>query len=906
MTAPAREALQPVPNPETSLPSVSAPARGSRWLALPAWRQVFFQLHWFVGITAGTVLIVIGMTGALLAFREELLDLVNPGVRHVAPQTTPALTPPQLLEALARRGNDRRVNVLTVESEPGTAARIGFAARNGERRGDAAYLHPYTGAEQPALKGHDAFEWIESLHRWLLLPREPGRVATGVLALCLLGLALSGLYLRWPRHPLRWRTWLAFDTQLKGRPFLWNLHAVAGTWALVVYVALTATGLYWSFDAIRDTVDGWAGQQRPPRQAMATPARSSEGGARAPSGPAPDLAPAWRSFSQQAPGWRLAVLRFPQRADQPLQIQWLGQDAPHERARHRMLIDLRTGNITTDDRYGQRSLGARALSTIYPLHMGTYFGLPGRMAVTAASLALPLFAITGWMLYLGRRRQRRAADAARHTAESGQAAAHQGTPAGTGTLLVAYASQAGTAERIALQTASALQQAGLPSQARALQDLAPEDLGSHARLLIVASSFGEGEPPDGARRFMRSLQQGPGGQGGAPLARMRYALLALGDRHYTHFCGFGHALDAELRRWGAQPLFPLIEVDDGDPGALGRWHEALAALEGLEKLATVPAAPPGTEAPAAALQPWRLEHRELLNPGSLGGPLLEITLRPADAGEGPHWQPGALVDILPRHSTDTVAAWLEAAGLDGRTPVRRGAARETLAEALASSVLPSLPVESSPQVCVDGLVPLAPRTYSVASLPEDGALQLLVRQERHARGLGIASGWLTAHAPLGSVQSLRFVENPRFSAEGTGGRPCLFIGNGSGLAGLRSHLRARVRSGQRRNWLLFGERQQAVDSLCAEEIASWQSQGYLPRLQRVFSRDADSPHRYVQEALRAALPELQEWLNEGAVLFVCGSAEGMAAGVDRVLLDMLGDEGTEKLIAEGRYRRDVY
>ncbi|WP_181955759.1 PepSY-associated TM helix domain-containing protein, partial [Raoultella terrigena] len=139
----------------------------------------------------------------------------------------------------------------------------------------------------------------------------------------------------------------------------------------------------------------------------------------------------------------------PQRADQPLQILWLDHDAPHDRARHRMLIDMADGAITTDDRYGQRSAGARALTTIYPLHLGTYFGLPGRIAVTAASLALPLFAVTGWMLYLGRRRQRRAADAARHAAEA--IAPHLANPAnpadaraGERTLLVAYASQAGT------------------------------------------------------------------------------------------------------------------------------------------------------------------------------------------------------------------------------------------------------------------------------------------------------------------------------------------------------------------------------------------------------------------------------------------------------------------------------
>ena len=77
----------------------------------------------------------------------------------------------------------------------------------------------------------------------MLLPREPGRVVTGVLAACLMFLALSGLYLRWPRRVWDWRAWLTFDPALKGRSFLWGLHSVAGTCALVMYLVFTSTGL---------------------------------------------------------------------------------------------------------------------------------------------------------------------------------------------------------------------------------------------------------------------------------------------------------------------------------------------------------------------------------------------------------------------------------------------------------------------------------------------------------------------------------------------------------------------------------------------------------------------------------------------------------------------------------------
>lgn len=895
----ASEQTLPDASPDASASGATPTAgwAGRRWRlpALPTLRQAWFQVHWFIGITAGTVLVVIGLTGALLAFHEEILDLINPGVRQVAPSAGPMLTPQQTIEAVLRAGRSERISSVAVQAEPGSSARVTFVARLGERRGDVVYVHPYSGTVLGELQGHGFFEWIESLHRWLLLPREPGRVVAGVLAICLLGMALSGLYLRWPRNPLRWRTWLTFDPALKGRSFLWGLHSVIGTWALVMYLALTATGIYWCFDAVRDTVDGWAGQKRPPRVAApARPPASASAEPKAPEPPPPDLARTWAVFQQQAGDWAEASLRMPAKAGQPVQITWLAANAPHERARSRLSIEPLTGKVSAEDRYADRSMVARALSTIYPVHMGTYFGLPGRVAMLLASLGLPLFAITGWMLYLDRRRQRRATEAARAAHGQGVPTTLAGSAADT--LLVAYASQAGQAERIALQSATALQRAGLRVAVQSVAQLTPEALHAHRRVLLVASSFGEGEPPDSARRFTRLLAQ----QGTGALAGVRYGLLALGDRNYARFCGYGHALDEALRKGSAEPLFPLIEVDSGDPAALARWMQTLATLEGAEHLVLDGAlADAGPELPHT---PWRLASREHLNPGSEGGPLFELALTcdtPAD------WHPGALVEVRPRHSAEAVDAWLQAAGLPGGQNVHLDGQRCTLAEALAQSVLPVPPLPfADAQACADTLVTLAPRTYSVASLPQDGALQLLVRQERHAGGLGLASGWLTAHAPLDTLVPVRLVANPRFDAA-PGDVPCLFIGNGSGLAGLRAHLRERVRTGHRRNWLLFGERHSAHDTLCAAEIEGWQAAGFLARLDRVFSRDGGE-HRYVQDRLRAAADELRAWVADGAILYVCGSAQGMGSGVDAVLAEVLGADALDALIADGRYRRDVY
>ncbi|HEV7814575.1 MAG TPA: sulfite reductase flavoprotein subunit alpha [Janthinobacterium sp.] len=894
------------------LPPLSPAATPAR--RLPPLKRIWSQLHWFIGITAGTVLVVIGLSGAILSFREEWLDLLNPGVRSVPVRAAAALTPAQIGAAvLQARGPDAHVANITVFAEAGLSARVALAPPPGQRKGETVYADPYTGALQPPLRGCDAFEWVEALHRWLLLPRETGRGVAGTLACCLLLTALSGLYLRWPRRPLAWRSWLTFDPRLRGRSFLWGLHSVLGSWMLLVYLVSAASGIYWSFDLVRDNVDAWAGGRA---GAQASGMRKDlgkdmgQGGDRARAGKdgksaAPvDLEPAWSAFQRQAGGWSMATLRMPERATQALQVTWLGSDAPHERARNRMWLQQAGGKVLQDERYAQQGSGAHFLAVIYPLHMGTYFGLPGRIAMMLGGLSLPGFAITGWMLYLGRRRQKRAVLAERALLAGAAPAAATSRDA-RDTLLLAYASQSGQAERLALHSAGALRRAGLAVSVAALDGLDPAALRHYRRALFVASSFGEGEAPDGARRFARLLRQGSAAPAGAHgLHGLHYGVLALGDRHYAQFCGFGHTLDQGLRSLGAQPLFPLIEVDNGDAAALARWSQALAELSGSAQLAL--AAEDTGEAREAEYGSWRLLRRELLNPGSQGGALVEVTLvRAGGAGLGCDWQPGAVAEVLPRHAPPRVAGYLLRSGLSGAAQVRHGGAARTLAEALARSVLPPPQQRyASAQACADGLKALAPRSYSLASLVQDGELQLLVRQERHEQGLGLASGWLTAQAPLGGEIELRLAANPGFGPP-PDDAPCIFIGNGSGFAGLRAHLRHRERAGQRRNWLLFGERQRAHDRICSSEIGGWLAGAFLQRLDLVFSREP-SGRAYVQDRLRDAHDEVRTWVARGALIYVCGSMKGMASGVDAALAEILGRGVLEDLIAEGRYRRDVY
>ncbi len=847
-------------------------------------KKTLFQLHWLFGISAGLVLALMGVTGAAYSFQEEILRLLNPETLTVQVRESGVLPPAELVSRI-EAAEDKKVSGLWVATNSDLAARVFFAPPPGERRGPMRYFDPYTGELLGEPVGQPFFGLMLQLHRYLALG-EFGKQITAACTLILIFFCLSGLYLRWPRQAANWRAWLTLDWSRKGRSFNWDLHAVAGTWCLLFYLLAALTGLFWSYDWYREGLnrllaDAPAGQQGKPGE------RRGEGRGQAPSGPplVVDYDAVWKSIRETAgPTMSTYNLRLPPVGGQPATVFYLLEDAAHPRALNQIRLDPASGKVLRSDRYTDKSFKAQVLTSIYALHVGEYFGLTGRILVTLASLTMPLFFVTGWLLYLDRRRKKRAARAARgNLAASG----------GDDSWLIGFASQSGFAEQLAWQSAGQLQAAGLPVRVEPLASLDGAALAQSRNALFVVSTFGDGEAPDDARGFERKVL----GQA-SQLAGLRFAVLALGDRQYEQFCGFGRRLQAWLKGQGASQLFDPVEVDNGDSGALQQWQQQLAQVSGSAQL---------TPWSGPAFEHWTLERREHLNPGSQGESTWLLRLRPP-AGSRMEWQAGDLVEILPRQADSRIQAWLDQHKLDGDAPVELDGMRQPLRQALAGRLLPNSfehLVGLHPQALVQALIGLSVRQYSIASLASDGALELIVRQEQHADGsLGIASGWLTHFLPEGAAVPLRLRRNSRFHLV-EDDRPLIFIGNGTGLAGLRSLLKAAIADGRTRNWLLFGERNRAHDFYCRDELQGWLDQGELQRLDLAFSRD-QAAKVYVQDRLREAADELRSWLAEGAVLYICGSLQGMAEGVDTTLRDILGDAGLQQLHDEGRYRRDVY
>jgi sulfite reductase (NADPH) flavoprotein alpha-component len=335
---------------------------------------------------------------------------------------------------------------------------------------------------------------------------------------------------------------------------------------------------------------------------------------------------------------------------------------------------------------------------------------------------------------------------------------------------------------------------------------------------------------------------------GAPatLNDLSYALLSLGDRSYKDYCGFGRAVDHWLRQSGALPLFDAVEVDDADPDAIRHWQHQLNQITG------------GASAPdwtPAAYQRWRLADRRLLNPGSPGGETWHVVLTPLDGGLD--WSAGDIAEI-------------------------------------------GVPAPDGSEVS---------REYSIASLPSDGGLELVVRLMTTPDGApGLGSGRLTQTLAIGDELPLRVRRNSGFHGPDAA-TPLILIGAGTGIAGLRGHLRAR-RANDGGSWLMFGERTSAHDSYFDDELQAALVAGALTRLDRIFSRDAEfrslGDGAYVQALIDRHAEDVRAWVERGAAVYVCGSLEGMAPGVHAALERALGVDGLIALSDAGRYRRDVY
>ncbi|MEQ6924595.1 bifunctional nitrate reductase/sulfite reductase flavoprotein subunit alpha [Pseudomonas mosselii] len=519
---------------------------------------------------------------------------------------------------------------------------------------------------------------------------------------------------------------------------------------------------------------------------------------------------------------------------------------------------------------------------------------------------------------------------------------------------VLWASQTGNGEALAERCAQGLREAGLMVELSSMESVSPAQLRGCASVLLIASTFGDGDAPDSGAAFWQALQ----GASDADCAKLPYAVLALGDSSYDQFCGFGRKLDQRLAELGGQRLLERVECEADFEAAFSTWLEALLLALGTNTVATP--APP-TAKPHGRNQPWpaRLVENRLLNgPGSTK----ETRQLVFDlAGSGLDYQPGDALGVWPRNCPALVEELLGLMQLDGQavvelegqkptplslalerqlditrvtprqleafsenTPVLQQLLQPECKAALKDwlwgrqlvDVLREFPRQWPLARWLELLKPLQPRLYSISSSPKThpGQVHLTVSTVRYGERKGVCSAFLADRAA--DVEVAIFAQpSKHFRLPDDDGTPIVMIGPGTGIAPFRAFLEERqARAASGRNWLFFGEQHEAHDFYYREQLLAWEAQGHV-RLSTAFSRD--QPEKiYVQQRLLEQGAELWRWLQDGAHVYVCGDAQRMARDVDAALRQVVAQHGgldetaaaayVEGLGRDKRYRRDVY
>ena len=530
---------------------------------------------------------------------------------------------------------------------------------------------------------------------------------------------------------------------------------------------------------------------------------------------------------------------------------------------------------------------------------------------------------------------------------SSDATADPATP-----LLVLFGSQTGTAEGLARRIATQANRSGFQSRVIDAAEATKVDWSKETRLLIIMSTYGDGDVPDNARLFWDWLQT----DAAKALAHLRYAVLALGDTNYEHFCAAGKKVDERLEALGAVRAYARTDCDLDYEAASKSWMEgalaslgtggAAGAMELTPKVGGQAREPVSSLVAAEGYSrtnpfPARLLTNQKLTGEGSGKEVRHVVI--ALEGSGLAYAAGDALGVRPTNCPSLVSELLEALRCDGEeaVPVLGGqevSFRKALGDCYditkpspellkaAAEGVPALRallepdhkedlkrwlfgrevidvlleaphLGLAPEKFVSLLKPLAPRLYSISSSPKahPGQVHLtvgIVRHESHGRPRkGVCSTFLAERAG-DSAHVLVFVQTSHgFRLPASGDTPIIMVGPGTGVAPFRGFLHERQAAGAKgRNWLFFGEQRSASDFFYRDEFEPMLRSGHLTRLSTAFSRD--QPDKvYVQHRMLEEAATLWGWLQEGAHFYVCGDAQRMAKDVEAALHRVIEKEG---------------
>ena len=513
------------------------------------------------------------------------------------------------------------------------------------------------------------------------------------------------------------------------------------------------------------------------------------------------------------------------------------------------------------------------------------------------------------------------------------------------TLTILYGTETGNAAELARMLEATIKQRGLNCNLQDMADYKIRQLAQEQDLLIIVSTYGEGEPPQPATGFFEFAE----GRKAPKLEGVRFAVLALGDSTYEYFCHAGKRLDQRFEELGAQRLAARVDCDVDYEEPAQDWIASIADALATDVVMNHPpsAAPLGSSASAPApvydkRNPFPatiIENVAIVGRGSTKETRhVEFSL----VGSGLTYEPGDALGIATPNDPAVVAELLDALGLAPEIDLEIKGNQCTLGEALTYrfevtaaaprfldywtlvsevallkqlqeedragersvflrtnhliDIVRRFPVRHiKPQSFVSALRPLQPRLYSLASslsaAPDEAHLTVApLRYTLHGTPRsGVASGLLADRADIDTVLPVYIQSNQHFRLPATDA-PILMIGAGTGVAPYRAFLQDReAKAASGKSWLFFGERNFRTDFLYQSEWQDWLKDGMLTRMDVAFSRDrADKV--YVQHRMRAQSRDIFAWLEEGAHVYVCGDAANLAPDVHEALIDIVAHE----------------
>ena len=519
-------------------------------------------------------------------------------------------------------------------------------------------------------------------------------------------------------------------------------------------------------------------------------------------------------------------------------------------------------------------------------------------------------------------------------------------------LTILFGSESGNAEACAEQAAAAASEAGLKPEILDMGEAKPEDLGKNDQLLVIVSTWGEGDPPENAVDFHSAIM----GEGAPRLEKTRFSVFALGDTSYADFCECGKQFDQRLEALGATRLLNRVDSDVDYEEPFAAWlKEVISAMtkpsaNGRSNVAAAVAkSQPATETPPTVTygkkNPFPAPVKSLINLNGRGSAKQTCHLELSLEGSGMDYEPGDVVGVIPVNCPETVDDFLQQAGFSGKEKVEEetGARplREVLADrfdvtALSASLMKKyaplaknakldaflepdnkaslkawlegreirdlfleFPPESALKVeeLLKILRKMPPRLYSIASSlrAHPGEVHLTVGAVTYtSHGLqrkGVCSTYLCNRIGKTDTVHVYTHHNKNFFLPENNDTPIIMVGPGTGIAPFRAFVEERKILGAKgRNWLFFGDQHFNTDFLYQTEWQGYLKSGLLTRMDVAFSRDTDEKV-YVQHRMLEKAKDLYAWMKEGAFFYVCGDASRMAGDVHEALISIYAKEG---------------